>query len=190
MIVTDKTSKIDAVAVAAVMRQADANVMEQAHAKYAADLDTYRRGVRRAAETGGTLAPDEADTLLQVARALGITAERLEADIVTIIRHGRITAVIGKIHERNEERAIRAAQLKARLEAEREAFIPQRVEAERILREANARLDAANRDYEKAANERYERVDEQTAEARRLEDAAPYLFRDLEPGHLRRIVGR
>lgn len=185
---TTKTRESDAVDVAAMLRQGETDVVAEVRAKFAESLENYRQGVRRLAESGGTLPADEADVVLRACRELDIPADRLSDDAVTMIRYSRLQAAMEEIHQRNAERGERAAQLKAALDAERAAFIPARVEAERLLREANARLDAATRAYEKAANERIERIDEQAAEARRLESIAPHLFGNLEPDQLRRVI--
>jgi hypothetical protein len=185
---TTKTRESDAVDVAAMLRQGETDVVAEVRAKFAESLENYRRGVRRMAESGGTLPADEADVVLRACRELDIPAGRLSDDAVTMIRYSRLQATMEEIHKRNAERGERAAQLQAALDAERAAFVPVRVECEQRLREANARLDAAHRAYEKAANERAERIDEQAAEARRLEGIAPHLFGNLEPDQLRRVI--
>jgi hypothetical protein len=178
----------DSIDVAAAMRQAGTSVMEQAKAKFDADVVTYREGVRRMAESGGTLPPDEADVLLRACRDLDIPVERMEQDVVTVIRHGRAAEKIADILARNQTRGEHAARLERDLEVERQQWLAVKSECDQRLKAAEAKLEAARRAFEQASRAPDERADEPRAECRRLEDTAPHLFNSVEPEQLRRIM--
>lgn len=191
MIVTSKTDRkptIDTVAVAAAMRQEDESVMEAARSKFAADLATYRRGVRRAAETGGTLPPDETALLLAACRSLDIPAERLESDVGVILNHGTLTADIAAIEARNVERHAPLPGLQAAFEQEREAWMTTKAECDQRLKEAEARLTAARKAFEEVQRRRMESTEPTLLQLLRLEDRNRHLFGNVEPEQLRRIV--
>lgn len=174
--------------VAAAMRAADTNVFTQAKERFDAALVTYREGIRRLAATGGTLPPDEAEVLLRAARDLEVPAERLDADMVTIMRHGRAASVIAEIDARNHEQGERAARLRAIHEDEKAKWLVVKRECDQRLAAALERYDAAQRQLDQAERQPMERADDQHAECRRHEDSAPHLFRSVDPDQLRRIV--
>lgn len=174
--------------VAAAMRQAGTNVIEQARAKFDADIASYREGVRRMVENDGTLPPDEADVLLKACRDLDIPVERMEQDVVTLIRHGRVVVKIADTQARNLKRGEHAQQLEQALAVERQHWGVVRVDCDQRLKAAGATVDAAQLAYEKASRIPDERVHEQQAEQKQLEEMALYLFGPVEPEQLRRIV--
>ena len=174
--------------VAAAMRQVGTNVMEQARAKFDADIASYREGVRRMVENDGTLPPDEADVLLKACRDLDIPVERMEQDVVTVIRHGRVVVKIADTHARNLKRAEHAQQLEQVLAGERQQWGVVRVDCEQRLKAAGAKVDAAQLAYEKVSRIPDERINEQQAEQKQLEEMALHLFGPVEPEQLRRIV--
>lgn len=191
MIVTDKTDrkpKIDAVAVAAAMRQEDESVMEAARSKYAADLDTYQRGVRRAAETGGTLPPDETALLLAACRSLDIPAERLADDVQAIQKHTALVAEMAAIEARNVERHAPLPGLQAAFEKEQQSWMTTKGECDKRLKEAETRLIAARRALEQVERARMESSEQVRLNMIRVEDGGRHLFANVEPEQLRRIV--
>jgi limonene-1,2-epoxide hydrolase len=165
-----------------------ADVLTQARDKHAADLATYREGVRGMAEAGGTLPPDQAERLLAAARNLGIPPARLAADATTMLRHSRHAAAIEAAMQRNAKQGQLVAEAKAKLDAETPLFVQVRVECMGKMKAAEARLNELQRDYSKAQAVRHERVDEQQSSMVQLENAAPHLFRDIEPEMLRRLL--
>lgn len=167
-----------------------ADVLTQAHEKHAADLAIYREGVRGMAEAGGTLPPAQAERLLAVCRDLGIPPARLAADATIMLRHSRHAAAIEAAMQRNAERDRMVTEAEAKVNAETPVFMKVRVECMGKIQAAEARLNEAQRGYSKAQSVRHERVDEQQSSMLQLENAAPYLFRDIEPEVLRRFMAR
>ena len=69
-------------------------------------------------------------------------------------------------------------------------FVKVRAECMGKMQAAEARLNELQRDYSKAQAVRDERVDEQQSSMVQLENAAPHLFRDIEPEMLRRLLAQ
>lgn len=184
MTMTD-TSVVD---VLQKLESAGTDVLREARAKFADDLDAYRRGVAAMADTGGTLPPDEAERLLAACRALGIPPGRLANDATVIVRHRRLAAEMDARLERNARHHEAVAVLKAKYDAESAAFMKVKTECDTRLKAAEAKSSEAYRAYAQADAVRSERVDEQQEGIRQLRNASPYLFDAIDPEALRRIV--
>jgi len=162
--------------------------MEAARSKYAADLATYRRGIRRAAETGGTLPPDETSLLLAACRSLDIPAARLEEDVVVIHNHSTLTAEAAAIEARNLDRHAPLPGLQAAFEQERAAWLTTKCECDARLQEAESRLNAARKALEEVQRCRMEPTEPTRLQLLQLEDRNRHLFGNVEPEELRRIM--
>jgi hypothetical protein len=189
--VTTTTTRPDSVDVAATMRQADTNVFAEARQQFADRLQAYRQGVARMAQTEGmTLPADEAEQLLVVCRDLGIQHEQLSADVVTMIRHDRLTAAVDAVMRQAEQQAVVVAQLQAEADAESAAFVKVKTECDQRVRAAEAKVNEATRRHAVAAAVRPERVDDKRADMVRLQFESPHLFEHVDADRLRRIVAR
>ncbi len=174
--------------VAAALQQSVADVLTQARAKHAADLATYREGVRGMAEAGGTLPPDQAERMLAAARDLGIPPGRLADDVSTMLRHSRVEAAIAEVFQHFAEQQAPLPKLKEDLDAATQRWLEVKTRCEQEMRAAEAELNTRQRAWEKVASLRPSRVDEQQTELVRLRNVSPYLFADCEPEMLRRMV--
>jgi hypothetical protein len=187
-LVMEMTMTVTSVDVVDQLAAATTDVLREARAKYAEDLDAYRRGVTTMADTGGTLPPDEAERLLAACRALGIPAGRLAEDATVMLRHRRLTAEMDARLERNARHHEAVMVLKAKHDAESAEFVKVRTECDTRMKAAEAKLNEAHRAYAQADSVRSERVDQQQEDMRRLWNASPYLFEHVDPEALRRIV--
>lgn len=177
-----------AVDVAAAMQRGTTDVFAEAREQFTARLRAYREGVAAMAANEGKLPPDQADGLLAVCRDLGIGHERLSADVVVMIRYGRLVDAINAVMEKADERARKVAELQAEADAEDVAFMKVKTAADQSVRAAEAKVNEVRRRLSAAAAVRIERVDEQQADMMRLHGQAPHLWNDIDPDALRRIV--
>lgn len=186
---TSTTTRAEPVDVAAMMRQADTDVFQEARDRFAARLRAYRQGVARMAEHDGKLPADEAEQLLTVTRDLGIPPDRLSADVITLIRVSRLAAAVDAVMTQAGEQARVVAGLKAEVDVETAAFTKVKSECDHRVRTAQARLTELQRRHAAAAAVRHERTDDKQADMTRLRNQAPHLFRDdIDADTLRRIV--
>lgn len=186
MIVAKTKSK--PVDVAAAMRQGDTDIIAEARAKFDADLSAYRRGIRRAAESGGALPADEAGVFLQAVRSLGIPEQRLREDIVAIQNHAMLTADIAAIEARNVERHAPLPGLQADFERETAAWLAEKADCDSRLKAAEAKLNAARKALAVVQGMRLESSERKQQELIAVEDRAWHLFKPVDPGQLQRIV--
>lgn len=188
---TVTTTRPDAVDVAAAMRQGGTDVAHEARQQFAARLRAYRQGVARMAENEFKLPPAEAEQMLAVCRDLGIPPDRLNADVVVMIRHSRLAAAIAAVMSKAEQQASVVAELRAALDAESAVFVKVKAECDQRVRAAEAAVREAKARHDAAAAVRPERVDDKRAAMTRLRDQAPHLYRDdIDADTLRRIVAR
>lgn len=180
-----QAARVDA---AEALAQSLTDVVAKARDRHAADLATYREGIRRMSAEDGTLPPEESQRLLDAAARLGIPPDRLAADATIMLRHGRLTAHIDAVMQKAEQQARVVAGLQVEKDAESIAFGKVKVECDQRMRAAEASMNEVSRRYAAAAAVRPERLDEQRSGMRSLEDAAPHLFRDLDAEDLRRLL--
>lgn len=185
---TTKTTRADTVDVAVMMRQADTDVFHEARQQFADRLRAYRQGIARMADNEGKLPADEAEQLLSVTRDLGISPDRLSADVMTLIRHSRLSASVDAVMTQAGEQARVVASLKAELDAETAVFSKIKSECDHRVREADVRLAVVERRHAKAAAVRHERTDDKQAEMMRLRNQSPHLYQEIDAEALRRIL--
>ena len=180
--------KVPTVDVAAALEEQMTDGLTEARQRHAVALAEYRDGLRRMNAAEGSLPPDEAERLLAAARDLGIPPKRLADDAATLLRHARVEAAIEQVFQHYAEQQAPLPELKADLDAATQRWLEVKTRCEGEMRDAEADLNARRQAWHAVASLRPARVDDQQTELVRLRNVSPYLFDDVEPEMLRRMV--
>lgn len=164
------------------------NVALHAEQENARQVETYKRLVTAMAESGGALPKDQADELLALCDALGVSPDRLSQDAATITMANRLQAAIDEIHKANAARLAPLPELEQQFREAHAEWLKVSQECRRKMDAAEKELNQRRQAFDKLQNSRGESTSYQERDLLKVTSANPHLFGTVTREQLLRII--